>query len=263
MCSSFKKANPLKFLLLSLFLIVSNCCFSQKENIPLGAQKLITSYPGIVVKYENNKIIFFDGTTMIYDDGKRKTPEELLNNPDIEDMFFYTYISISDKSNDCTDAGRIRNEDFFKKIYGSNESSVKEKLTIINWCPNTIGQKIKVTTVNGIDGELKKISYELDRVPEFKKYLKNIGGTFLWRKISGSNRISMHSFGMTLDINTEYSDYWQWACKCKDENSPIPVYKNKIPIEIVSIFEKHGFIWGGKWKHFDTMHFEYRPELIQ
>jgi peptidoglycan LD-endopeptidase CwlK len=33
-------------------------------------------------------------------------------------------------------------------------------------------------------------------------------------------------------------------------------------MEIVKIFEKYGFIWGGKWYHYDTMHFEYRPELI-
>jgi hypothetical protein len=26
--------------------------------------------------------------------------------------------------------------------------------------------------------------------------------------------------------------------------------------------ERFGFIWGGKWHHFDGMHFEYRPELI-
>ena len=37
---------------------------------------------------------------------------------------------------------------------------------------------------------------------------------------------------------------------------------NQIPIQIVRIFEKHGFIWGGFWYHFDTMHFEYRPELL-
>jgi D-alanyl-D-alanine carboxypeptidase len=28
------------------------------------------------------------------------------------------------------------------------------------------------------------------------------------------------------------------------------------------LFEQHGFIWGGKWYHYDTMHFEYRPEII-
>ena len=33
-------------------------------------------------------------------------------------------------------------------------------------------------------------------------------------------------------------------------------------MEIVRIFEKHGFIWGGRWYHYDTMHFEYRPELL-
>ena len=32
--------------------------------------------------------------------------------------------------------------------------------------------------------------------------------------------------------------------------------------EIVDIFERHGFIWGGKWYHYDTMHFEHRPELL-
>ena len=41
-----------------------------------------------------------------------------------------------------------------------------------------------------------------------------------------------------------------------------PAYKNRIPMEIVRIFEKHGFIWGGRWSHYDTMHFEYRPELL-
>jgi len=66
---------------------------------------------------------------------------------------------------------------------------------------------------------------------------------------------------MTLDINIKYSDYWQWACKCKNEDAQID-YQNRIPQIIIDIFEKHGFIWGGKWYHYDTMHFEYRPELL-
>jgi hypothetical protein len=51
-------------------------------------------------------------------------------------------------------------------------------------------------------------------------------------------------------------------------NRPMPeddvfaYYPNQIPWPIILLFEKYGFIWGGKWHHFDTMHFEYRPELF-
>ncbi|MGW8266533.1 MAG: M15 family metallopeptidase, partial [Longimicrobiales bacterium] len=34
------------------------------------------------------------------------------------------------------------------------------------------------------------------------------------------------------------------------------------PPAVVEAFERHGFVWGGKWAHFDTMHFEYRPEIL-
>jgi len=36
----------------------------------------------------------------------------------------------------------------------------------------------------------------------------------------------------------------------------------RIPAAIAEVFERFGFIWGAKWYHFDTMHFEYRPDLI-
>lgn len=77
--------------------------------------------------------------------------------------------------------------------------------------------------------------------------------------IAGTVRYSVHSFSAAIDINTKYTDYWRWT---KPDGEGRYAYRNKIPWEIVEIFEKHGFIWGGKWYHFDTMHFEYRPELI-
>ena len=68
----------------------------------------------------------------------------------------------------------------------------------------------------------------------------------------------MHSFGNAIDINIKFSNYWLNDLKAKGHLN----YKNVIPLEIVKIFEKHGFIWGGKWYHYDTIHFEYRPELL-
>lgn len=41
-----------------------------------------------------------------------------------------------------------------------------------------------------------------------------------------------------------------WLCaKGKDGKF---VWRNRIPLAIVEIFERDGFIWGGKWYHFDS-----------
>ncbi|WP_299585660.1 M15 family metallopeptidase [Mucilaginibacter sp.] len=234
------------------------------DTIPQSVQKLISSYKNFVVAFSNNHIIFKDGSKFLWDDGiKNKSPKLLLENPDLKDLFAQKYVTGALKSPPAAnfDPGRVRNGPFFLKMYGATEKEVRKNLTEITWCPKLVGQKITVTRINGIDKKLAQISNELDEHPELKKYLTNIGGTFTWRNINGTNRHSMHSFGMTIDINIACSDYWQWVCKCTNENAAIQ-YKNRIPQTIVDIFEKHGFIWGGKWYHFDTMHFEYRPELI-
>nr|WP_251827641.1 M15 family metallopeptidase [Methylovulum psychrotolerans] len=121
--------------------------------------------------------------------------------------------------------------------------------------PKSSKQIIKIQRINGVAGKLEQISQELDGLPaELKKFVTNTSGTFNWRVISGTKLLSNHSFGIAIDINTKFSNYWQWSGKMQ--------YKNAIPQKIVEIFEKHGFIWGGKWYHYDTMHFEYRPELL-
>ncbi|HTK19866.1 MAG TPA: M15 family metallopeptidase [Mucilaginibacter sp.] len=252
-------------IILSLIIIlIATFNLVAQDTIPPAAKKLVNNYSNSVTGFSNNHLLFKDGTRMVWDDGiKNKSFKDLLGKPDLKDMFGQSYLIGKLKSPPAKnfDPGRVRNEAFFMKIYGSTEKQVSQHLTEITWCPKLVGQKIKVTTVNGIDEKLIQISRELDEHPELKKYLTNIGGTFAWRNIAGTHRHSMHSFGMTIDINTAYSDYWQWACKCTNEDSAF-IYKNRIPQTIVDIFEKHGFIWGGKWYHFDTMHFEYRPELI-
>jgi hypothetical protein len=90
----------------------------------------------------------------------------------------------------------------------------------------------------------------------------NPAGTFSYRTIAGTNRLSPHSFGIAIDIDITYADYWRWDIDEGDGDNGELRYRNRIPMEIVEIFEKNGFIWGGKWYHYDTMHFEYRPELL-
>ena len=72
--------------------------------------------------------------------------------------------------------------------------------------------------------------------------------------------MSMHGYAAAIDLNLEFSDYY---CGMRGNRNGTFQYKNRMPIEIIEIFERHGFIWGGRWYHYDTMHFEYRPELIR
>lgn len=219
-------------------------------------QRLIFSYSGFLDSLSNNTLYWKDGTTMQYDDGiKNKTHDQMLENADIEDMFFQQYVK-GEKweapPGENFDPGRIRNEPFFRKIYGENTSEVEKNLTDVEW---TDGSILKFNKINGAADSLRKVISELKQLPGgFQKYLNDPAGTFVWRNIAGTERLSNHSFATAIDINTKYSDYWQWDNK--------KIYKNRIPFEIVKIFEKYGFIWGGKWYHYDTMHFEFRPELI-
>lgn len=230
------------------------------DTIPTSVKNLMSTYKDIV-RFENNYLVFSNKTKLVYNDSKIKNISELLDDPDIEDMFFWKYDTSLEIPRNNEDAGRIRNESFFKLLYGNSKEEVRKNLKSFVWCPKIVNQTILFNKKNGAYEALKRVSDELDLHPEWKKYITNIGGTFNWRNISGTNRLSAHSFGITIDINTGHSNYWQWDCGCKNENVKLN-FKNKIPMGLVSVFEKNGFIWGGRWYHYDTMHFEYRPEMF-
>ena len=193
---------------------------------------------------------------MTYDDGRQKSFVQKLDDSDIEDMFAFKYDLNSWTPGFQQDAGRSRNEALFKKMYGNSAAAVRKHLVSVPW----FGQSVLFTTVNGAAEHLKAVRDELAKHPEFKAYFKS-EGSFYWRQVRGANRLSAHSYGMTIDIGGNYKTYWLWAKPGAKETDNVP-YKNKMPHEIVEIFEKHGFIWGGRWYHYDTMHFEYRPEIL-
>lgn len=101
-----------------------------------------------------------------------------------------------------------------------------------------------------------RIDEAMKRDPSLAKFFESPGGTFNWRKIAGSDELSMHAWAIAIDLDTKRASYWRNA-----PQNPL-VWKNAYPQAIVDAFESEGFIWGGRWYHFDTMHFEYRPELL-
>ena len=156
------------------------------------------------------------------------------------------------------DAGRIRNRAFFDKMYGDcRRGEVTPHLVGVVWLPQTWGHVVRITTINGVAAQLDAVSRELDALPaEVKRALYPIGGTYVCRAVADSGQPSMHGWGAAIDINVAQADYWLW------HRPGTPLHRPIAP-EIVASFERHGFIWGGRWEHYDTMHFEYRPDLLE
>jgi hypothetical protein len=232
---------------------------------PAGIGCLEAAYPGLIKRAEAEGdswfVVMADGRRLLWDDGRDKTFEERLDSPDLEDQLAMPYPKgqTDEPPGKNEDPGRCRVEAFFKAVYGSTKNEVKAGLVDVPWLPKRPGKTLRFNRRNNAAKALSMVGRELsERLPKSAmRYISQPAGTFNWRHIAGTKRLSAHSFGIAVDINVEESNYWRWEMKGR----PL-VYKNRIPFQIVEVFEKHGFIWGGKWYHYDTMHFEYRPELL-
>ncbi|MCL2382592.1 MAG: M15 family metallopeptidase [Treponema sp.] len=85
-----------------------------------------------------------------------------------------------------------------------------------------------------------------------------------WRNIGGTQSRSFHAYGVALDIMPRATGgravFWAWA---GPEWWNIPHEGRYHPPDaVIRAFELHGFVWGGKWSIFDTIHWEFRPEIF-
>ena len=225
---------------------------------------LLRAYPDALAGFDGTDLIWRDGTRMpVGIDQPERGPEQQLRNGTLLEQVRLAYPQGAPLlPAPLLDPGRVRDRAFFAKMYGDCwRGEVAPKLAHVVWLPRSWGHSVSITAVNGADRRLAAISRELDDLPdEDKKYLHPLGGTYVCRTVADTGQPSMHAAGAAIDINPAYSDYWLWR---RGGGGHAPPYVNRIPLAIVEIFERHGFIWGGRWAHFDTMHFEYRPELLR
>jgi hypothetical protein len=228
---------------------------------PARLEQLVAAYPQHLAGIDGNWLVWRDGSRMPIDDGRgRKDFAPWVANPDVEDMLAIPYpagAAIADPPVN-SDPGRARNSTFFDKMYGDcRRGEVERHLVDVIWLPGSARQRIRVTRINGVAERLVQVSRALEALPAtYRPYLAPAAGGYLCRPIAGTGRVSPHGYGIAIDIALRHADYWRWAPGA--DSRP---FRNRIPLEIVRIFEAHGFIWGGRWFHYDTMHFEYRPEL--
>jgi hypothetical protein len=243
-------------------LVLLNLPFPTLADPRLDA--LLAAYPDKLASYTDSELIWKDGTHMPLGAAhSKKSFDEMLERADILDQFVIPYPLASapfQAPGTDEDPGRIRNEAFFLKMYGDcRKGEVTGSFKAVAWLPRHGGGTVRVTAVNGVADQLEKVSHDLDNLStELVRYLVPNSGIYNCRPIAQTDRLSMHAYAAAIDINAKYGNYWLWS---KRPDGSI-VWQNQIPREIVEIFERHGFIWGGRWYHFDSLHFEYRPELI-
>lgn len=125
--------------------------------------------------------------------------------------------------------------------------------------------KMVIPYFEKIDSEIKALAKKDKDIAKFVADISEIGG-YNWRTIDGTaGRRSYHSYGLAIDINVKNNKkptYWEWVRTWNSKWMLIPQSSLWLPPEkVIKIFEKYGFVWGGTWDEYDTMHFEYRPEL--
>jgi len=236
---------------------------------PKGLACLARYYVGTAVKTDAGwGLMLPDASFLSWDngraaeidaDGGEDAEEEGPGLPALRDIFASRYDKgpIKPVFGDDTldDPGRARIDPLFKATYGSSWREVMSHLTKVRFFGSRYPFHEKAAAA------LERVTARLEAAAKadasLLPFFKGLGGTWHWRRIARSRSLSTHAFGIAIDLNVERSNYWRWQRPKK----PLK-WVNRYPQAIVDAFEAEGFIWGGRWIHYDTMHFEYRPELI-
>lgn len=225
---------------------------------------LMMAYPEYIVNIEckdNGSVylIMKSGKKVLYDDKKTKSFEQKLENPDLQDMMEQKYpLETTNKLMDKNfDPGRSRVYSLLEEVYGGSRNQIEANLTSVKLGYKSAQFNRNNKAAEALQSAMKELIPLSQKRQDISACMFPCSGTFNYRLIAGTNRLSPHALGIAIDLARDNRDYWKWASP-KEGQKRIASY----PREIVEVFEKNNFVWGGKWGHFDILHFEYRPEII-
>jgi len=224
---------------------------------------LMLAYPEYIDDVEKSDdgiyLVMKSGKKLLYDDKKQKDYEEKLNNPDLQDMMeqYYPMTRINRLMDENKDPGRVRVYPLLDEVYGGSRQEIEGNIIGVNTDCGSFQFNKNNKAAEALETVMKELVPLASARQDIKSALYPCAGTYSYRMISGTRRLSPHAYGIAIDLAVDKRDYWQWTARAEGQKR-LASY----PAEIVQAFERNGFIWGGKWGHFDIMHFEYRPEII-
>jgi len=184
------------------------------------------------------------------------------------DPFFYRYRSGTlETLPSPAPFPRRRSSDFLDALIGETEQEIRASSRWIEFLDHRVyAHELCIEPLRRVDDEVERIAASDSAVRDFIRNIKIIY-SMKRKTVEGTQNASYHSYGLAIDLIPESYEhkhvYWRWSSVYDPDWGRIPLQERWMPPPVVvEIFEKHGFVWGGKWYHFDNVHFEYRPEII-
>lgn len=131
-------------------------------------------------------------------------------------------------------------EEWYEKYTDVFELPVEMKLS---WAPETRVRRLRAHREVGlslVDAIAEVAWHYRERWEEFN----HLGGVFNYRRKRGSGELSLHSWGVAIDLNPHLG-----RLGSREDAATYPRV-------IVEIFEERGWRWGGRWARPDAMHFQ-------
>jgi hypothetical protein len=247
---------------------------------------LLTAYPKQIerLEFRNGDWTLFLRGTWYYYAGGRMLPENLLGSAaSINPQPFYNYqkelppwkepsaeeaARYKEMSNSRNQNPLRRSPHFFDALWRiSSRDEADQRVKTIRFLGRSVNVHYLIMESLALVEEHILAAAKADtQVQAWVNGISTLEG-WTWRDIAQTQSRSFHAYGLAVDLLPKSlggkETYWLWAIRKKTDWWNIS-YNERYhpPTAVIKAFETYGFVWGGKWLFFDTMHFEYRPEIL-
>lgn len=222
------------------------------------------------VTYSDSDAVFvMAGEPIHFQDGRMLTGDALERSPDCDPIFYDYPLDPLTEPTPVSDDDPSYCTDVLESLWGESEGQIRAH----GQSTTFFGRKLFLNNL-AIEA-LSDVERDLERIArvdaEVAAWVRDLAITYSYvdRGIAGSSTRSHHAWGMAVDfVPNSYGGrhvYWRWS-RVHDREGwhEIPLERRWSPPQaVIEAFEAHGFLWGGKWAHFDNIHFEYRPEILE
>ncbi len=221
------------------------------------------------VTYRDDDLVFsMAGEEIHFQDGRLLAEERLERRERCDPIFYHYPLEMPQEPPPLPEGPTRLCTDVQDALWGRTESDLRARGRTIDFVERRVFvNDVVANALERVERELYAIAATDRAVAAWIEEVQ-VAYSFIDRGIAGTATRSQHAWGLAVDLVPHSYDgreaYWRWSRVWSRQWHEIPMDERwSPPSRVVETFERHGFLWGGKWAHFDNIHFEYRPEILE